>query len=115
VFPLVGAGTPHAVVHDLGGGQVFRFDSETETWLLVYGQNDFSRGPGLRGYDSLVYDSLNGRLVGFGGIAKRIGPGGQQNEDGVWIEDIAWVYRDDVWAIDIVTGELLQLVPQSGQ
>lgn len=89
------------IIHDLGGGSLHAYDPTRPGWDVIYGAGDFDTGPGapgVRGFDAMVYDSLNGRLVVIGGIVK--------------VSD-EWADIDDVWAIDIETGEWTELIPAS--
>ena len=83
------------IIHNLGGGSLHAYDPN-QGWDVIYGADDFDTGPGARGYDAMVYDPINGRLVVIGG---RVGG--------------YWGSIDDVWALDIETGEWTELVPAS--
>ena len=90
------------IIHDFGGGALWAYDPTQPGWELIYGlSEDFETGPGavgIRIYDAMVYDTINGRLVVIGGRVKI---------DGEW-ETI-----DDVWAFDIDSEEWTELVPAS--
>lgn len=85
-------------------GALMEYDAEAEQWLVLWGDpspvpgSDFAAGPLLRSFHSLVYDSVNQRILMLGGEA--VMPGGRQQ-------------RDDVWAFDPAVGEWLLLLEDS--
>ena len=62
------------IIHDFGGGALWAYDPTQPGWELIYGlSEDFETGPGavgIRIYDAMVYDTINGRLVVIGGRVK---------------------------------------------
>ena len=86
------------------GGRLIEYDVAAGEWVTVWDQAEDA--PDLtatyRLYHAVVYDSLNRRLVIYGGDAR------EPNQE--------WRPGDDVWAFDPIAGEWLPLLdrPESG-
>lgn len=85
-------------------GVLTEYDAESEEWLVVWGDprpepgSELVAGDLVRSFHSVVYDSVNHRILVLGGEAAM--PGGRQK-------------RDDVWAFDSAGGEWLLLLEDS--
>jgi hypothetical protein len=88
------------IVHTLGRGELHAYDPALPGWTVRYGEGGFPAGPydGVRSYNSMIYDTVNDRLVVIGGIFKT--PWG-------------WPATDDVWALDTTSGSWTQLLEPS--